>query len=213
MNTESRQTHWERVYTTKGEKEVSWFQENPAPSLDLIAKAGATTASAIIDVGGGASRLADALIERGFRAVTVLDLSQAALVAAKARLGSRADQVLWIVADVTVWEPQTAAYDVWHDRAAFHFLTKERDRAAYVVRLVKALKPGGHAIIGTFAPDGPDRCSGLPVARYDAQSLGRALGDPFELVETLRQEHRTPSGSEQRFQFSLFRRASTRIDA
>jgi trans-aconitate methyltransferase len=130
MNTESRQAHWEEVYTTKGENEVSWFQENPAPSLDLITKAGASTASAIIDLGGGASRLVDALIEKDFRAVTVLDLSQAALVAAKARLGNRADQVLWVVADVTLWEPQVAAYDVWHDRAAFHFLTEQRDRTA-----------------------------------------------------------------------------------
>ena len=213
MNAESRQAHWEKVYTSKGENEVSWFQENPAPSLDLIAKAGATTASAVIDVGGGASRLGDAVIETGFRTVTVLDLSQAALVAAKGRLGKRADQVQWIVTDVTVWEPQAAAYDVWHDRAAFHFLTQERDRSAYVVRLTKAVKPGGHAIIGTFAPDGPERCSGLPVARYDAQSLGRVLGNGFELVETLRHEHRTPSGSVQRFQFSLFWRALNRIGA
>jgi trans-aconitate methyltransferase len=207
MNSESRQAHWEKVYASKGENEVSWFQENPAPSLDLIAKAGATAASAVIDVGGGASRLVDALIEDGFRAVTVLDLSEAALMAAKARLGSLADQVQWVVADVTAWEPQAAAYDVWHDRAAFHFLTEERDRTAYVTRLTKAVKPGGHAIIATFAPDGPERCSGLPVERYDAQSLGRAVGDAFELVETLRHEHRTPWGSEQRFQFSLFRRA------
>ena len=173
-----------------------------------------TTASAVIDVGGGASRLVDALIEKGFRTVTVLDLSEAALAAAKARIGRRAErQVQWIVADVTVWEPRAAAYDVWHDRAAFHFLTEERDRTAYVARLTKAMKPGGHAIIGTFAPDGPDRCSGLPVARYDAQGLGRVLGDGFELVETLRHEHRTPAGSQQRFQFSLFRRALARIGA
>jgi len=205
MNAESRQAHWEKVYTTKGEKEVGWFQENPAPSLDLIVKAGTTTASALIDVGGGASRLVDALIAKGFRAVTVLDLSEAAVGAAKVRLGRRADQVQWIVADVTVWEPHAAAYDVWHDRAAFHFLTEDRDRMAYVARLAKAVKPGGHAIIGTFALDGPEQCSGLPVARYDAQSLGRELGDAFELVETLSHEHRTPSGSEQRFQFSVFR--------
>jgi trans-aconitate methyltransferase len=118
----------------QGREGSQLVQENPAPSLDLIAKTGATTASAIIDVDGGASRLVDALIKRSFRVVTVLDLSQAALVAAKDRLSSRADQVQWIVADVTVWEPQAAAYDVWHDRAAFHFLTEERDRKAYVVR-------------------------------------------------------------------------------
>ncbi len=213
MNSESRQEHWDKVYASKGEKELTWFQENPAPSLDLIAKTGATAASSVIDVGGGASRLVDALIAKGFRAVAVLDLSEAALVAAKARLGGRADQVEWIVADVTAWEPQAAAYDVWHDRAAFHFLTEERDRAAYVARLSRAVKPGGHAIIATFAPDGPERCSGLPVARYDAQSLARAMGDAFQLVETLRDVHRTPRGSEQSFQFSLFRRVSNEIGA
>ena len=213
MNAESRQAHWEKVYTSRGENEVSWFQENPAPSLDLIASAGVTAASALIDVGGGASRLVDALIEKGFRTVTVLDLSEAALAAAKDRIGRGADQVRWIVADVTVWEPQEAAYDVWHDRAAFHFLTEDRDRTAYVARLTKAVRPGGHAIIATFAPDGPERCSGLPIARYDAHSLGRVLGGAFALVETLRHEHRTPSGSPQRFQFSLFRRGLNRIGA
>jgi trans-aconitate methyltransferase len=207
MTTENRQAHWQKVYISKGEKEVSWFQENPAPSVDLIAKAGASAASAVIDVGGGASRLVDALLENGFRAVTVLDLSEAALAAAKARLGSRADEVQWVVADVTAWDPQSAAYDLWHDRATFHFLTEERDRAAYVARLTRAVKPGGRAIIATFAPDGPERCSGLPVVRYDAQDLSRAIGRDFELTETLRHEHRTPRGSAQNFQFSVFRRA------
>jgi ubiquinone/menaquinone biosynthesis C-methylase UbiE len=207
MTTENRQAHWQKVYISKGENEVSWFQENPAPSVDLIAKAGATTASAVIDVGGGASRLVDALLESGFRRVTVLDLSEAALAAAKARLGGRADEVQWVVADVTEWEPQTAAYDLWHDRATFHFLTEECDRAAYVARLTKAVKPGGRAIIATFAPEGPERCSGLPVVRYDAQSLRRAIGDGFKVSETLRHEHRTPWGAAQNFQFSVFRRA------
>jgi trans-aconitate methyltransferase len=207
MTTENRQAHWQKVYISKGEKEVSWFQENPAPSVDLIAKAGASAASAVIDVGGGASRLVDALLENGFRAVTVLDLSEAALAAAKARLGRRADEVQWVVADVTAWDPQSAAYDLWHDRATFHFLTEERDRAAYVARLTRAVKPGGRAIIATFAPDGPERCSGLPVVRYDAQDLSRAIGRDFELTETLRHEHRTPWGAAQNFQFSMFRRA------
>ena len=206
MNAASRQAHWDKVYNTKRENELSWFQENPAPSLDLIAKAAATSASSVIDVGGGASRLVDALVERGFRDVTVLDLSDAALMAAKARLLSRAEQVQWVVADVTEWEPQRFAYDIWHDRAAFHFLTEECDRMAYVARLIKAVKPGGCAIIATFAPDGPERCSGLPVVRYDAERLRRVVGDAFELIETRRHEHRTPWGSEQRFQFSLFRR-------
>ena len=201
-----RQDHWDNVYTTKGENEVSWFQESPAPSLELMTIAGATLRSRVIDVGGGASRLADALLELGLQEVTVLDLSEAALAAAKSRLGTRAGQIEWIVADVTTWEPPLHAYDLWHDRAAFHFLTGESDQAAYVANLTKVLKLGGHAIIATFAPDGPERCSGLPIVRYDAETLARVLGAGFKLVESRRHAHRTPWGSEQRFQFSLFRR-------
>jgi trans-aconitate methyltransferase len=206
MNEASRQAHWQQVYTSKGENEVSWFQENPAPSLDMIARTGAGLDAAIIDIGGGASRLVDALLEKGFQNIAVLDLSEAALAAAKARLGERARSVRWIVADATTWRPEPAAYDVWHDRAAFHFLVDEADRVAYVARLTEAVKPGGHAIIATFAPDGPEKCSGLPVARYDAKRLRETIGDGFELIETRRHDHTTPWGSEQRFQFSLFRR-------
>ena len=207
MQSESRQAHWEGVYSKKGENEVSWFQENPAPSLELIAQVGATPASTIIDVGGGASRLVDNLVERGFEDVTVLDLSEAALEAAKARLGDDAGQVHWIVADATVWEP-LKAYDIWHDRAAFHFLTEDHDRAAYVARLERALKVGGYAIIATFALDGPERCSGLSVVRYDPASLGETLGRSFQLVDTRRHTHATPWGTEQSFQFSVFRHCS-----
>jgi SAM-dependent methyltransferase len=203
MQGKGRQAHWEGVYTEKGENEVSWFQENPAPSLELIAQVGAT-ASAIIDIGGGASRLVDNLVERGFEDVTVLDLSEAALEAAKARLGYRAAQVHWLVADATVWEP-LKAYDIWHDRAAFHFLTEDHDRAAYVARLEGALKVGGYAIIATFALDGPERCSGLPVVRYDPVCLGKALGRTFQLVDTRQHTHATPWGTDQSFQFSVFR--------
>jgi SAM-dependent methyltransferase len=206
MQRESRQAHWEGVYTKKGENEVSWFQENPAPSLELIAQVGATPASAIIDIGGGASRLVDNLTDRDFENVTVLDLSEAALEAAKGRLGGRAAQVHWIAADATVWEP-AKVYDVWHDRAAFHFLTDDCDRAAYVVRLERALKVGGHAIIATFALDGPERCSGLPVVRYDPVSLGQTLGRTFRLVDSRQHTHATPWGSDQSFQFSVFRRS------
>ena len=205
MQSESRRAHWEGVYTKKGENEVSWFQENPAPSLELIAQVGATPASAIIDIGGGASRLVDNLVERGFEDVTVLDLSEAALEAAKARLGDDAARVHWIVADATAWEP-LKAYDIWHDRAAFHFLTEDHDRAAYVARLERALKVGGYAIIATFALDGPERCSGLPVVRYDPASLGQTLGRAFQLMATRRHVHATPWGSDQSFQFSVFRR-------
>lgn len=204
MEPDGRRTHWETVYATKAENEVSWFQNNPAPSLEAIVLTGATPASAIIDIGGGASRLADQLLALGFVDVTVLDLSAAALDTAKVRLGTPAAGVRWLVADVTTWEP-TATYDVWHDRAALHFLTGENDRAAYVARLERALKPGGYAIIATFALDGPERCSGLPVLRYDAESLGRVLGPAFKLIHTGRHEHATPWDSRQMFQFSVFR--------
>ena len=205
MEDASRQAHWENVYTTKGENEVSWFQQSPAPSLELIVKAGATRNSAIIDIGGGASRLVDNLLEQGFEDVTVLDLSDAALAAARSRLGVRAERVSWIVADATTFEP-VKAYDIWHDRAAFHFLTDESDRAGYIARLQRGLKIGGHAIIATFALDGPEKCSGLPVARYDSASLEQTLGTTFKLVHTQRHEHATPWDSRQIFQFSVFRR-------
>ena len=209
MNDLSRQDHWEKVYTTRGENEVSWFQETPAPSLELIGLVGAIRSSAIIDIGGGASRLVDYLVGQGYEDVTVLDLSAAALASAQSRLGDKANRVKWIAADVTAWEP-TRVYDLWHDRAAFHFLTESADKAAYVSRLKAAVKPGGSVIIGTFAPDGPERCSGLIVSRYDAASLAATLGCGFELIDTRRHEHTTPSGVTQNFQFSTFRRGPDR---
>ena len=207
MSAASRQGHWQSVYTSKGEHEVSWFQESPEPSLALIKQAGAARDSAIIDIGGGASRLVDTLVGLDYADITVLDLSAAALAAAQARLGRDAEKVRWIVADVTAWEPPRI-YDLWHDRAAFHFLVEESERQAYVARLTKALKPGGHAIIATFAPDGPERCSGLPVMRYDAASLSEILGSAFVMLNTQRHEHATPWGTRQQFQFSTFRRAA-----
>ena len=194
MEGESRRAHWENVYATKRENEVSWFQESPAPSLALIAEVGAAPASGIIDIGGGASRLVDRLIEQGFNDVTVLDVSVAALETAKVRLGERASDAHWLVADATTWEP-TRTYDIWHDRAAFHFLTEEPDRAAYVVRLRQALKIGGHAIIATFALDGPGKCSGLPVERYNAPRLVQTLGSGLRLLRSERDEHATPWGA------------------
>ncbi len=205
MTNASRKSHWETVYTTKRENEVSWFQENPAPSLQLIDLARPAPESAIVDIGGGASRLVDSLLVRGFKHVTVLDISQAALDAAKARLGDRASEVEWVAADVTKWQP-AQAFDIWHDRAAFHFLTDPADRSAYLARLRRAVRPGGHVIIGTFAVDGPEQCSGLPVNRYDAASLAAELGEGFELVDSLRQDHATPWNSIQLFQFCTFRR-------
>ncbi|MBT1513842.1 methyltransferase domain-containing protein [Bradyrhizobium sp. SRL28] len=208
MEDTSRQAHWENVYTTKGENEVSWFQQSPAPSLDLIVQAGATRESAIIDIGGGSSRLVDNLVEQGFEDVTVLDLSAAALAAARSRLeshlGASAEGVSWIVADAATWEP-ARIYDIWHDRAAFHFLTDASDRDAYIAHLGRGLRIGGHAIVATFALDGPEKCSGLPVVRYDSASLGRTLGTAFRLIHTQRHEHATPWQSRQNFQFSIFR--------
>ena len=205
MTDANRKAHWETVYTTKGENEVSWFQESPEASLELIDLAHPTPASTIVDIGGGASRLVDSLIAQGLNHVTVLDLSEAALEAAKARLGERASLVQWIVADVTKWYP-TQIYDIWHDRAAFHFLTDPADRAAYVACMKRTVKPGGHVIIGTFAIDGPEKCSGLPVNRYDATSLARELGEGLVLVDARRHDHSTPWKSAQRFQFCIFRR-------
>ena len=212
MENDSRQAHWEQVYTSKNENEVSWFQESPAPSLALITEIGATPISAVIDIGGGASRLVDHLIGHGFRDVTVLDLSAAALEAAKARLGEGASRAHWVVADATTWEPPRT-YDVWHDRAAFHFLTDDRDRAGYIARLRQGLKVGGHAIIATFALDGPEKCSGLPVMRYDAERLGATLGPGFKLLRSQRSEHATPWGSQQRFQFSVFQHVGGAMQA
>jgi SAM-dependent methyltransferase len=200
-----RTTHWDNIYATKGETEVSWFQGSPAISLDMIRAANPDHAAGIIDIGGGASRLVDSLLREGYRSLAVLDLSGHALDAAKRRIGPGADAIDWIVADATIWQP-AKTYDVWHDRAAFHFLTDPRDRAAYVERLRAAVAPGGQVIIGTFALDGPEQCSGLPVQRHDSASLSAELGPEFELVETHSETHHTPWHSTQAFQFSRFRR-------
>lgn len=204
MTTDQRRQHWDDVYTNKAETEVSWFEQRPELSLKLLRDAGLTPASAVVDIGGGASRLVDALVEARQAHVTVLDLSGAALETARSRLASPAN-VDWVVADVTAWAPERV-YDFWHDRAAFHFLTTAESQAAYVSVLSRALRPGGHAVIGTFAPDGPEKCSGLPVTRHDANSLGAVLGAAFRLVTTMRHEHTTPWGAVQRFQFSTFER-------
>ncbi|MGE3643604.1 MAG: trans-aconitate 2-methyltransferase [Beijerinckiaceae bacterium] len=203
MTTE-RQAHWENVYSTKGEAEVSWFQETPAPSLELLALVGATSDAAIIDIGGGASRLVDALLAEGFKDISVLDLSAEALNVARARLGDAGNRVKWIVADATEWEPPQL-YDVWHDRAAFHFLNGEQQQLAYVERMNRSLRIGGHVIMGTFALDGPEKCSSLSVTRHSTESLSTLLGEGFALVDSRRHEHATPWGAMQRFQFSTFK--------
>jgi trans-aconitate methyltransferase len=207
MQAEDRQAHWRSIYAAKAEREVSWFQEDAQPSLNLIEQI-ASPSSVIIDIGGGASHLVDGLLRRGFLDLTILDLSSTALSAAKERIGEEAKRVQWIVADVTTWEP-SRTYDLWHDRATFHFMVAESDRASYLSRLTLALKPRGYAIIATFAPDGPEQCSGLPVRRYDAETLGQTLGPGFKLMSARRHEHVTPWGTSQPFEFSVFRHAPT----
>ncbi len=204
MTDTSRHTHGEQVYTTKGEREVSRFQESAEPSMELLRAAGASADTRIIDIGGGASRLVDTLVHDGFQHVTVLDLSEAALSTARARLGAHVETVQWIAADITRWEP-AQTFDVWHDRAAFHFLTEHTDRAAYVDRLRRAVRPGGHVILGTFALDGPERCGGLAVVRHSGETLADTLGADFQLLGTISHLHTTPWGSQQSFQFSTFR--------
>jgi len=195
---------WEDVYRNKEEAETSWHEARPQVSLDLIAETGARRDAAIVDVGGGSSRLVDCLLDQGYRRITVLDLSETALAKARARLPQDAP-VEWVVGNVLHWHP-SARFDVWHDRAAFHFLTERADQDTYLKVMDRALVPGGYAIIGTFALDGPTSCSGLPVDRYDAARLSERLGDGYRLIRTLNHEHRTPWDSVQRFHFGLFRK-------
>ena len=203
MSPSARQVHWEQVYTASSDDEVSWYQRRPETSLGLVGRTESGPDAAVLDVGGGSSRLVDALLDEGWRRVAVLDVAENALARSRARLGSRAAGVEWFVADVTSWSPPHA-FDVWHDRALFHFLTDARERRAYVSALLASVAPRGHVVVGTFAPDGPEQCSGLPVVRYDAATLSAELGPSFEIVESLREEHATPAGKLQRFQFSRF---------
>lgn len=199
----NRQDHWDRIYAEKSETDVSWFQDNPAPSLELLRRTGCPKDAGIIDIGGGASRVVDRLVSDGYGDVSVLDIAEGALDKAKRRLGADAGRVAWTVADIILWRPERT-YDVWHDRAVFHFLTDKSDRAAYRRAMRAATKPGATAIIATFAPDGPERCSGLPIVRYSPRSLADELGDGVTLIDSLIDAHRTPSGGIQHFQFSRF---------
>jgi hypothetical protein len=202
MNAEKQQ-HWNNVYATKRPETVSWFQPRADMSAQLIANSGVSKDAAIIDVGGGASVLIDHLLNADFSDVTVLDISERALVASKQRLGARAADAHWIVSDVLAWSP-ARPYDVWHDRAAFHFLTDEQDRAVYRSALLKALSAHGMVILGTFSEDGPEKCSGLPVKRWSAAELAFELGPEFRLIESLREKHRTPGGAVQPFTWARF---------
>ncbi|MEO6808061.1 MAG: class I SAM-dependent methyltransferase [Isosphaeraceae bacterium] len=196
---EQTKAHWEKVYSTKAESEVSWFQEHSEVSLGLIRRTGVDLADAIIDVGGGESRLVDDLLAEGYKDLTVLDISSTALGVARRRLGPLADVVNWIEADATNVVLPAHRFDVWHDRAVFHFLTEADQRARYVQALHHAVKPGGHVIVAAFGPDGPLRCSGLPVVRYSPDRLHDEFGATFNLIEHTSELHHTPFGTEQQF--------------
>ena len=199
----NRKTHWENIYTDQSPLAVSWFQKEPQLSLQLITNTGLSTEAAIIDIGGGASVLIDHLYERGFTHLAVLDISGTALSHAKQRLGSTAEQIEWLETDVTTFVAPHP-FDIWHDRAVFHFLTEAADRRRYVDTLKQTLKPGGHLILAAFAIGGPTRCSGLDIVQYDADKLGRELGEDFTLVEQVSEIHVTPSNQEQLFGYFRF---------
>ncbi|MCC2659101.1 MAG: methylase involved in ubiquinone/menaquinone biosynthesis [Panacagrimonas sp.] len=198
--------HWDRVYRDKATTATSWYRPHLEVSLRMIGEACEIPAASIIDVGGGESTLADDLLARGCRDLTIVDIAEPALVRARARLGADAQRVRWITGDITTMALPDRQYDLWHDRAAFHFLTQSEQRAAYRRALLRAVRPGGHAVISTFGPTGPDRCSGLEIVRYDAASLAAEMGDAWELQRSELATHLTSSGVEQPFVHCRFRR-------
>ena len=202
----SDKAHWEKVHAERASDAQSWFQQYPARSLELIASLGVERDAVIIDVGGGASGLTAELLCLGFSELWVLDVSAAALSSARRNLGERANRVHWVEADVNRAQLPSGYFDIWHDRAVFHFLVTPADRRTYVSTALRAIKPGGHLIMATFAEDGPERCSGLPVARYDAASLAAQFGDACKLLRTEKEIHRTPAGKSQSFRYCVLRR-------
>jgi ubiquinone/menaquinone biosynthesis C-methylase UbiE len=209
----SGKEHWEKVYASKGPREVSWFRPHLERSIAFLEAAKVGKGAAIIDVGGGASTFVDDLLDRGYGNVTVLDLSQTALDAARARLGERASRVRWISADVTEVPLEPAAYDFWHDRAVFHFLRDPAARGRYVAAVRRALKPGGHIVVATFGPHGPEKCSGLEVMRYSPDELHAEFGSEFARLANATEQHVTPWGAEQEFVYCYCRMPSSETPA
>jgi trans-aconitate methyltransferase len=199
-------SHWEAIYAARRPDEVSWFQSFPALSLELIHASKVGKSEAMIDVGGGASRLVDTLLEDGYQDLSVLDISAGALAHSKDRLGKRAADVTWIESDITRFTP-ARSYAIWHDRAVFHFLREFEDRRSYLMALEKGLRPGGTLILAAFAPDGPEKCSNLPVCRYDATGIQAELGRGFVLQGTQDEVHPTPRGTTQHFNYFIFKKA------
>jgi SAM-dependent methyltransferase len=198
----NRKSHWESIYATRGSSSLSWFQPHPQRSLDLIERTGLPTNAKIVDVGGGDSFLVDELVARGYTDITVLDLSRAAINRARHRLGDAATgRVTWLEGDILEADLPREHFDIWHDRAVFHFLTGAKERESYIQKVRSAVYSGGHVIVATFAEDGPTRCSGLPVERYSASELHDTFGSDFLLMESERELHHTPSGVEQSFTY------------
>jgi SAM-dependent methyltransferase len=202
----NRQQHWDTVYATKATDAVSWYRPHLERSLALIERAAPDHHAAMLDVGGGASTLVDDLLVRGYRDLSVLDISAQALRAARERLGTAADAVNWFATDLLDAPLPEARYDLWHDRAVFHFMTEAEQRASYLRQLTYALKPDGHVVLATFGPDGPIKCSGLDTLRYSATELAHTLGDGFALIDSTLELHPTPFGTTQQFLYTLFRR-------
>lgn len=202
----SRQQHWQNVYQTKAPDAVSWYRPHLEVSLALLERAGLSAGSRLIDIGGGASTLVDDLLARGPRHITVLDVSAEALAIARRRLGARECDVTWLAADVLDAGLEPGGFDLWHDRAVFHFLTDSADATRYAVQAAAAVRSGGFAVIGGFAPDGPEKCSGLPVARRSAEDIATIMGPAFRLVEKREQKHVTPGGAIQSFAYALLER-------
>jgi len=207
---DTRQEHWDKIFATKTEDAVSWFQAMPETSLRLIRACDLPREACILDVGAGASRLPDALLEEGFTNIAVLDVSAVALAKTKARLSENEQTIRFVVANITAWEPDFTV-DLWHDRAVLHFLTEPEDRAAYVDALRRAVRAGGFVLISGFAPSGPERCSGLPVLRADQDMIAGLLGADFELLDAFEEDHQTPSGARQRFVFTRFQRRAVSV--
>ncbi len=199
------QTHWENIYGTKAADSVSWYRPHLETSLELIERAATVHSASIIDIGGGESTLVDDLLARGYQNISVLDISQTAVDVNKKRLGPASEHIRWLVADITKAKLESCAYDVWHDRAVFHFLTAPEERVAYVRQVANAVKPGGHVIVSTFGPEGPTKCSGLDVVRYDAESLHQEFGVRFRLLGSSKELHRTPFDTVQQFLYCFCR--------
>lgn len=200
-----RRAHWEQVYTSKPSERLGWYKPRLQTSLEWISALGLDRGAPVIDVGGGASTLVDDLLDQGYTAITVLDLAEPAIDLIKARLGERSTAVTWLSGDITEVELPENAYELWHDRAVFHFFTELADRERYRDNLCRAMRPGGHIVMGTFAPEAPPRCSGLPVQRYDLERLQESLGSEFRLQRHKKEMHVTPGGVEQMYLYCEFR--------